>query len=62
MVCFCHWFSLFIGGCGMTYRKYYWGQFKEQLELTWLILWHGVIRNEGRHTNWGKGWFYGNKK
>jgi hypothetical protein len=46
----------------MNYRQYYWKKFKAQFEITWLILWHGVIRNEGHHSKWGKGWFYGKKK
>ncbi len=42
----------------MTYRQKYWKDFKNQLWLCFKILWHGVIRDEGHHSNWGKTWFF----
>jgi hypothetical protein len=46
----------------LTYRRYYWNKFKEQFWITWKILWHGVILDQGHHNSWGKGWFYGKRK
>lgn len=42
----------------MTYRKKYWKDFKHQLWLAFYVLWHGVIRDEGHHSQWGKTWFF----
>lgn len=46
----------------MSYRRYYWKKFLEQLEIAVIILWKGVIRNQGHHSEWDKTWFFGNKK
>lgn len=42
----------------MSYRKYYWNKFKEQLYYTWYVLWNGVICNKGHHSSWGRSWFF----
>lgn len=38
----------------MTYRQYYWKKAKEQAYYTWYVLWNGVIRNKGHHSQWRK--------
>lgn len=46
----------------MAYREYYWKKFKDQFWLACKILWHGVILNQGHHSNWGKTWFFKRNK
>jgi hypothetical protein len=36
----------------MTYRKYYWKEFKSQMNVAFILLWHGVICNRGHHSSW----------